>query len=343
MTLDPPPPTTSDDVRLTLRAAELYHLEGATQAEIAAKLGVSRATAGRLVARARAQGLVRIEITLPGELRDTVHTELEHELEQRFGLTEARVVGAPGGDEAPGDHVLGRAAAEVLVRRLQPHDVLGFTWGPETVAIAKALRARATRCARVVQLDGAFTAADYQTGIDYTLGRCAEVLRATPVRLYAPLYADPATVKALIEDSAVGQALSIGAAADVMAFGVGTASTATTLYAGEYLDARTLAELHERGAVGEIGGRFFRSDGTDAGGDLPARTVSVPLNAVRACRTAVLVSGGEIKHQAIHAALLGGLAKVLVTDVGCARWLLDRKKEATDATFGPNPSKAPNT
>ncbi|HEX2214392.1 MAG TPA: sigma factor-like helix-turn-helix DNA-binding protein, partial [Mycobacterium sp.] len=42
-----------EDVRLALRAATLYYLDGLTQAEIAARLGVSRPTAGRLIARAK--------------------------------------------------------------------------------------------------------------------------------------------------------------------------------------------------------------------------------------------------------------------------------------------------
>ena len=53
------------DLRLALRAATLYYLDGLTQAEIASRLGVSRPTAGRLVARAKAKGLVRIEVVDP--------------------------------------------------------------------------------------------------------------------------------------------------------------------------------------------------------------------------------------------------------------------------------------
>src|SRR6478735_959289 len=49
---------TPEDLRLALRAATLYYLDGLTQAEIASRLGVSRPTAGRLVARAKARGLV---------------------------------------------------------------------------------------------------------------------------------------------------------------------------------------------------------------------------------------------------------------------------------------------
>ena len=58
----------SADMRLALRAATLYYLDGLTQAEIASRLGVSRPTAGRLIARAKAKGLVRIEVVVPPRL-----------------------------------------------------------------------------------------------------------------------------------------------------------------------------------------------------------------------------------------------------------------------------------
>lgn len=321
-------PSNPEDVRLALRAAQLYHLEGATQAEIAAILGVSRPTAGRLIARARAQGLVRIDIVVPDELRAAVHTDVERELESAFGLTEAVVLG-----QAPDDTVLGltplaRAAVSVLARRLRPESTLGFTWGPETIAVATELGPHSARCATVVQLDGSLTSSsDYQTGVEFTLGRCATQLRATPVRLHAPLYADAATVTALEQDSVLGRAMALGRAAEVMMFGIGAVSTSTTLFEGSFLDTSLLDELRELGAAGEIGGRFFRTDGTDLPGPLGARTVSVPLEAIRACPTTMLISGGAVKHQAVLGALRGGLATILVTDIDCARWLLEKKKE----------------
>ncbi|MEU1981012.1 sugar-binding domain-containing protein [Nocardia sp. NPDC019395] len=326
MTTEPPRPAASEDVRLALRAATMYHLEGATQAEIAAKLGVSRPTVGRLIARARAQGLVRIEIGVPDDLSATVYTELERELEQIFDLTEAVVIsdvpdGLPFGYQA-----LGRAAAGVLARRLHPRDTLGFTWGPETVAMAQALGPRSARCATVVQLDGSMTTTNYQTGVDYTLGTCASLLQADPLRLHAPLYADAATVTALQNDSLMGRALDAGRRADVMIFGIGHVSTGTTLFEGSYLDTAMLDELRRLGAVGEVGGRFYSRDGADIESSLTARTVSVPLDAVRTCPTTVLVSGGEPKHEAILGALNADLANVVVTDADTARWLVEQKE-----------------
>ena len=46
-------------------AATLYYLQDATQAEVAVKLGVSRATVSRLLSEARQAGIVRIEVIAP--------------------------------------------------------------------------------------------------------------------------------------------------------------------------------------------------------------------------------------------------------------------------------------
>src|SRR6478736_3140205 len=220
--------STPEDLRLALRAATLYYLDGLTQAEIASRLGVSRPTAGRLVARAKANGIVRIDIVVPPDLRDDLHADEERELERRFGLTEAVVaghgvdVGAPGRPAAFAS--VGRAAAALLMRRLAPEDVLGFTWGPEQVAVATALTPGVASCRAVVQLDGAMSTVSYQTGADDILGRCSDALRAEAIRLPAPLYADPSTVASLRRDSVMSRTLLAGRHAELMLFGVGAVS-----------------------------------------------------------------------------------------------------------------------
>jgi deoxyribonucleoside regulator len=322
--------TTPDELRLALRAATLYYLDGLTQAEVANRLGVSRPTAGRLVARARTQGLVRIEVAVPPHLRDDLHADTERALEDRFGLTEAVVVGVRVDDIGPLDRpesftALGRAAAALLTRRLRPTDTLGFTWGPETIAVARSLPSGVATCDTIVQLDGSVTTSAYQTGTEYVLGRCAEQLRARPLRLPTPLYADPATVASMRTDSGISRTLEAGRRSDAMIFGVGAVSTSTTLFEGSFLDTAMLDALAEAGAVGEIGGRFFHSDGTPVEGELEDRTMSIPLHDVRACPATILVTGGAAKHRAVLGALRGGFASMLVCDTACAEWLLQQE------------------
>ncbi|MDF0528688.1 sugar-binding transcriptional regulator [Tsukamurella sp. 8F] len=324
----PTPRTSGDaghDLRLLVRAATMYHLEGLTQAQIAERLGVSRPTAGRLVARARAQGLVTVSVSAPPHLAASIHPLLERELEEAYQLDEAYLMAEDADGTPSGDAALGRAGASVLTRRLSEDDVFGFTWGPEQVAVADALGGGAT-CARVVQMDGSMTSVDYHTGVDHALSRFAERLSARPLRLVAPLFADPETVRAMTRDSVLSQALSAAREADVMLFGVGSVSTSTTLFEGAYIDAAVLDELRALGAVGEIGGRFYDADGVAVASSLVERTVSVPLDDIRAARTSILVSGGEHRRESILGALRGGYATTAVTDVATARWLLDRKE-----------------
>ena len=320
--------STPEDLRLALRAATLYYLDGLTQAEIAGRLGVSRPTAGRLIARAKAKGLVRIDIVVPATLQDDLHADEERELEQKFGLTEAVVTGHGIDDGVPGRPAwfagVGRAAAALLMRRLSADDVLGFTWGPEQVAVASGLAPGVASCRTVVQLDGAMSTAAYQTGMEYILSRSAEVLRAGAIRLPAPLYADPSTVVSMRSDSLISRTLEAGRRADTMLFGVGSASTSTTLFEGSFLDVRMLDELVTLGAVGEIGGRFFDADGAPVETELARRAVSVPLEDIRNCDKTILICSGPLKYQATRAALRGGLAKLLVCDIDCARWLLEQ-------------------
>jgi deoxyribonucleoside regulator len=269
---------------------------------------------------------VRIDVVVPPDMRDDLHADEERELEQRYGLTEAVVaghgidVGAHGRPAAYAS--VGRAAAALLMRRLSPDDVLGFTWGPEQVAVADALVPGVASCRAVVQLDGAMSTAAYQTGTEFILGRCADMLRATTIRLPAPLYADPSTVVSMRSDSLISRTLEAGRRADVMLFGVGAVSTSTTLFEGSFVDTKMLDELVSLGAVGEIGGRFFDADGTPVDTELQQRAVSVPLEDVRTCDKTILISSGATKHHATLGALRGKLARLLVCDIDCARWLL---------------------
>jgi deoxyribonucleoside regulator len=328
--VSPAPSPAPEDLRLALRAATLYYLDGLTQAEVAARLGVSRPTAGRLVARAKAKGLVRVEVAVPDDQRDTLHADEENALEHKFGLTEAVVVGdsvdvAGPLDEPASWTAVGRAAAKLLTRRVDEADTLGFTWGPETVAVARALPTGVATCRSIVQLDGAMSTGHYQTGTEYVLGRCAEQLQARAIRLPAPLYADSATVSSLRADSLISVALEAGRTAGAMMFGVGPVSTSTTLFEGSFLDTTMLDKLASLRAVGEIGGRFFAADGTILDTQLSDCTVSVPLDDVRACPKSILLTGGAAKREAALGALRGGFARYLVCDIDCARWLLSQE------------------
>jgi len=73
------------NIELMTRIASHYYLDNLTQAQIAARMGLSRVRVVRLLKKARALGIVEIRIQTPPSLR----TSLETALVNRFGLRQA--------------------------------------------------------------------------------------------------------------------------------------------------------------------------------------------------------------------------------------------------------------
>src|SRR5439155_1431790 len=103
-----------------------YFMEGQTQSDISAKLGITRLRANRLLGEARESGLVNIKVN--SRLSGCV--ALERELVAEAGLKDAVIVPTPEDPEQIAD-ALGRATADYLARQLGEKRVrgLGIGWG----------------------------------------------------------------------------------------------------------------------------------------------------------------------------------------------------------------------
>src|SRR4051795_8168641 len=82
------------DELLSIRAAELYYEEDKTQDEIGQVLRLTRWKVGRLLAQAKSNGFIRIEIVHPRARRLPVERRMREEL----GLKDAVVVSTAGVD-----------------------------------------------------------------------------------------------------------------------------------------------------------------------------------------------------------------------------------------------------
>lgn len=333
------------DVRLMTRAALLYHSLGLTQAEVALRLRVSRATAGRLLRRALELGLVRVTI----ESSRLALTERERALEERFDLVEAVIVpDVPDAEQATLE-LLGAAAAELLARRLPGTTVLGVAWGATSLEVARRLPILDVPQLQVVQLDGSLGTHGHTGAAERTLALVSGALTARSVGLPAPLYADEQTVASLHADSRIGPVLALVEQCDAALFSVGDTSARSTLFSGRVLPLEALRELRAAGAVGDACGRFFDAAGDELDSSLRHRTVAVSLGALRRCTTSVLVAGGARKAEAVDAALRGRLATVLVTDEVIARHLLESdpperpERSPPDRVARDHPAPAPST
>jgi deoxyribonucleoside regulator len=305
------------DEMLMVRASELYYEDGKTQDEIGALLHTTRWKVGRLLARARERGIVRIQIVHPRARR----LDLERALCERFGLRDAIVV--PTSEDADEQSLVARAAADYLAALRPVPRVLGISWGRTLSAVAEALDDGWAAGVRVVQINGGVSLSRTPGSAASTAAMIAQKAGGQATMLPSPAILERAATKTAIEsDRAVAGVLGLAASASAYLFSAGVADESSVLVDSGYLTADDVAGLVQRGAVGDVVGRYIDAAGEPVDDALEARTVGLGLDRLRAAETSVLVISGAAKHNVARAIVSNGLCSVIVTDEQTAQALL---------------------
>lgn len=328
-----PPGEESGEATL-YRVASMYYLQGETMEVIARYLGVSRSTVSRLLARARAQGVVRIELAAPGG-EGTLERRLADELGVRAQIVPVRegtteihrleqvaAVGASRMSEliaelsAPGAAAGSRAGEGMVV---------GVAWGTTMSELSAALPARSFASLTIVQLNGASDPLREGPSAGEVLARMGQALGARTIAFPVPAFFDQvATRKAMWSERSVRRVLGVAARARLAVFGVGSlgADLPSQVYAGGHLARADLAELRREQVVGDVCTVLLRADGTWSDIALNDRaTGPTPRQLARIPRRLCVVAGTG-KARAALAALRARVATDLVVDDATARAIL---------------------
>lgn len=311
-----------EHIRLLTKVARMYHELGIRQPQIAAQLHVSQARVSRLLKQAVAVGIVRTVVVAPRN----VHTELEAEVEHRYGLTEVVIADTEGlSDEAAVQQALGSTAAVYLEATLTGGDRIGVSsWSSALLATVDSMRPRPTRVAdQVVQVLGGVGDSAAQSRASRLLTRFAQITRADPVFLMAPgLLADGEMRRVIVTEPNIASVLQTYGELTMALVGLGSLEPSPLLReSGNAIDERDQERLRELGAVGDICMRFFDAEGRHLASDLDDRVLGVDAATLLSIPRRVGVAGGERKWGAIRAALSGGWLNVLITDLHTAQWL----------------------
>ncbi|MDN3496857.1 sugar-binding domain-containing protein, partial [Planococcus sp. APC 4015] len=266
-------------VRLMTKIARMYHEHGARQADIAEALSISQAKVSRLLKRAEALGIVRTIVTVaPG-----VYTELEEQLEARYGLTEVVVVDVdPDADEAETLASIGAGAAAHLEATLAGSDRIGVSsWSQTVLSMVDRLRPFTSRGAvEVVQLLGGVGAPEAQSHSNRILGELARILGAEPVYVPAPgIVAGPEIRDSLLADASMQEVSRHWRELTMAIMGIGSIEPSNVLASsGNAFSPEERRPLLDAGAVGDICHRIFRADGSLVRGALDDRIIAIPVD-----------------------------------------------------------------
>lgn len=307
------------------RAATMYYLQNQTMEVIAKTLRVSRSTVSRLIAQARAEGMVRIAVEQPASRSGAA---LGHRLAATFGIRAHVVPVRSRSTELQRLDQVAAVAANLLGQWFGSDMVLGIAWGTTVSAIAGHLRRYPTSGSTVVQLNGA--ANTDASGVTYAselIGTIAESFGATSVHFPVPAFFDHAQTKTLMwRERSVQRVLEVQRRADLAVFGVGavTAEVPSHVYSAGYLSEEEMRDLTADGVVGDVCTVFHREDGTYRDIEINQRATGPTPRELRRIGRRMCVVVGDRKVPALLGALRARVATDLVIDETTAGRLLER-------------------
>jgi DNA-binding transcriptional regulator LsrR (DeoR family) len=296
--------------------ARRFYVLGQTQQEIARAWGVDASTISRALKRARATGVVRIEIRAPHQLRE----KLSQDLAQRFGLQNAVVVAGEGDPDAVAEE-----GARFFGAQLRGGVRVGLSWGRMLAAVMQRIVPGAAANLVIAQLLGGVSGEG--AGIQgHELARLLAI--ACPESrvhyLHAPLLVDSPKIRtSMLQDRSIRASLEAAARSELALVGIGNLTESAPLVRYGHLSSLDRRRLRKAGAVGDVCARFFTAEGQPVR-ELDHRLLAVDWETLTRMPSVVAAAAGPDKVEATLGALRGGVVSSLVTDEWTAEEILRR-------------------
>jgi DNA-binding transcriptional regulator LsrR (DeoR family) len=231
--------------------ATRFYVAGETQVEIARSLGLDPSTVSRYLSRARADGIVRIEIRQPR----TLSQDLASELAERFRLDRAVVAAGEGG--------VARVAADFVSTQLLNGMRIGLSWGRMLSSVIHALPPEIVHDLDIALLHGGVgSAGDGVQGHELARQVASRYPGSQVTYLHAPVLVDSPDIKrAMLRDSSIKAATEAAAARELALVGIGALDESAPLVRYGHLSKADRERLLSAGAVGDTCTRFFTAEG----------------------------------------------------------------------------------
>lgn len=309
---------TDPEKSLAIRAVWLHYAGGLTQAAVAERLGIASVKAHRLIARAVADGVVKVSID--GDIVECI--DLERKLSDRYGLDFCEVAPDLGEDGLP-LRALGLAGASFLRREIErrEHEVIGLGHGRTLAAAVQQLPRLDAKGVNFVSLLGGLTrnyAANPYDVMHHLAERTGAQAYVMPVPFFANSVGDR---EVLLAQRGVREVFQMAETSGLKIVGIGTVGPETQLVTTGMIEMSEIDEIAAGGGVGELLGHFFDADGKVISTPLTARTLAAQPGDPGSSRV-IAIAGGAEKVAAIEAVLKSGQLTGLITDELTAKSIL---------------------
>ncbi|MFS2222839.1 sugar-binding transcriptional regulator [Pantoea sp. B65] len=312
------------DYELLTEIAVAYYEQEQTQEEISQRFGISRIKVGRLLKKARLEGIVEINV----KYHPVFSSQMEQQFIQNFGIKRA-LIALDHHDEEEQRQQVAALVSNYLAGILKNNMTVTVGQGRNVAAIASHVGIFPERTCRFIcgiggtKRDGELIDADH---ISRNLARKFNGFSET---LYAPAYVEtPELRSAFMQNRLIKATLEQASKADVALIGLGDMNeNSFMVQLGWFTPQEIISARQEQGVVGDLAGySFFNIKGMPVDTVMNDRVIGLSLEQLRAIPCVIAIASENTKATAILGALRTGVIDVLATSASNARTVINLQK-----------------
>ena len=319
--------TDRNEIRIEtlIEIAALYYYEDITQEELSRRFSISRAKVGRLLKRARADGLVEIRVHQPA----SVGAELEREFIQRFRI-DRLLVSVDHRDPDSQRNAVAALVASHLERTLTNGAIVAVGMGRNVSAVADTIVSGTRGGVTFVCAIGGSLRAGEHMNPDHICRRLAARFGGESETLYAPaLVTNNELRDELYRNDTVKQTLDRARRANIALIGVGDLSEDSNMVRMGWFSPREIAEARLSGTIGDtMGYDFIDIHGRPANTGMQGRVIGLSRSDLERIPDVIAIASENTKAPAILGALRTRAINTLATSFTNAHTIL-RLDDAT--------------
>lgn len=313
-----------EKLKRLVTVSKLYYEENKTQAEIARIFRVSRPMVSKLLAEARAMGVVTIHIT-----DATSYDQIAGErLAERFGLANVLVVPMERDPERT-DNAVVTAAYELVLKKLKPGGCLGLGWGSLMGRLADYLeeKGEAGRLSGSVCPLIGNAAATYRSYHPNELVRIfSQRTGLAPSYIYGPAMAETEEEKRMYQNTdAYASIKALWERLDLALVNISNYPSSPDMATALRFGSRLAKEK----AAGHILSYFYNREGNFILEE-DDRLLRIPLKDLKKAGSVAALCAGGVNTSSLEGALASGLITDLVLNEAAAAILLEHVTEGKE-------------
>ena len=311
----------SQESELLTEIAVAYYQDEITQEEIAKKFGISRIKVGRLLKRAKEEGIVEITV----RYHPVFSTRLEQQMLERFSIKRA-LIALDHQDEEEQRRQVAALVSNYLALSLKDDTVVAVGQGRKLAAVADHVSNVTERnCRFICGIGGTHRPGD-AINADHISRRLAKKFGGSSETLYSPAYVENRALKeAFMQNGTIKETLDRARKADIALVGIGDMNENSYMVKlGWFTPHEIIDASLNQGVIGDIAGYdFFNAQGQHVDTVMNERVIGVSIEELHKNPCVIAIASENTKALAILGALRTGAIDIIATSAGNIRTILN--------------------